>query len=97
MKIKDIEQSAEEVAGLLKLLSAPNRLMILCHLVESEQCVSDLCDLIGMKPPAMSQQLTILRREGLLTTRREGQTIFYSIADKKVGKLMAFLYETYCK
>jgi len=97
VKIKDVEQSAEEVAGLLKLLSSPNRLMILCHLAESEQCVTDLCDLIGMKPPAMSQQLTILRREGLLTTRREGQTIFYSIADEKVGKLMAFLYETYCK
>jgi len=47
-------------------------------MAESEQCVTDLCDLIGMKPPAMSQQLTILRREGLLTTRREGQTIFYS-------------------
>ena len=97
MKVKNVEESAEAVAGLLKLLSAPNRLMILCHLTESEQCVSDLCELLDMKPPAMSQQLTMLKREGLLSSRREGQTIYYSIADKKVGKLMAFLYENYCK
>lgn len=97
MHIKTIEESAEAVAGLLKLLSAPNRLLILCHLIESEQCVTDLCDLVGMKPPAMSQQLAMLRREGLLSSRRDGQTIFYSIADKKVEKLMGFLYETYCK
>lgn len=97
MKVKKVEKSAETVAGLLKLLSAPNRLMILCHLTESEQCVSDLCELIGMKPPAMSQQLTMLKREGMLSSRRDGQTIYYSIADEKVGKLMAFLYENYCK
>ena len=92
-----MEESAEQVAGLLKLLSAPNRLLILCHLIESEQCVSDLCELVGMKPPAMSQQLALLRREGLLSSRRDGQTIFYSIADEKVGQLMSFLYDTYCK
>ena len=97
MQIYDIEQAAESVADLLKLLSTPNRLLILCHLTESEQCVGDLCDLVGMKPPAMSQQLKILRTEGLLSSRRDGQTIFYSIADENVKKLMAFLYETYCK
>ncbi|MFT6876674.1 MAG: DNA-binding transcriptional ArsR family regulator [Granulosicoccus sp.] len=92
-----MKESAEIVARLLKLLSAPNRLLILCHLIESEQCVTDLCKLVGMKPPAMSQQLSILRREGLLSSRREGQTIFYAIADEKVEKLMSFLYDTYCK
>ena len=92
-----MKESAEVVAGLLKMLSAPNRLLILCHLIESEQCVTDLCELVGMKPPAMSQQLAILRREGLLSSRRDGQTIFYAIADEKVEKLMSFLYETYCK
>ena len=65
--------------------------------VTETQCVSDLCELISMKPPAMSQQLTMLKREGLLSSRRDGQTIYYSIADEKVGKLMAFLYENYCK
>jgi DNA-binding transcriptional ArsR family regulator len=92
-----MKDSAEVVAGLLKLLSTPNRLLILCHLIESEQCVTSLCELVGMKPPAMSQQLAILRRERLLSTRREGQTIFYSIADEKIEQLMSFLYDTYCK
>lgn len=97
MHVKSMEESAEIVSRLLKLLSAPNRLLILCHLIESERCVTDLCELVGMKPPAMSQQLAILRREGLLSSRREGQTIFYGIADKKVEKLMSFLYDNYCK
>jgi DNA-binding transcriptional ArsR family regulator len=92
-----MKESAEIVSGLLKLLSAPKRLLILCHLIESEHCVTDLCELIGMKPPAMSQQLAILRREGLLSSRREGQTVFYGIADEKVEKLMSFLYDNYCK
>ena len=97
MQVESMEESAEVVAGLLKLLSAPKRLLILCHLIESEHCVTDLCELVGMKPPAMSQQLTKLRREGLLSSRREGQTIFYAIEDKKIEKLMSFLYENYCK
>jgi DNA-binding transcriptional ArsR family regulator len=97
MHINSMAESANSVAGLLKLLSAPNRLLILCHLTEAELCVTDLCELVGMKPPAMSQQLTLLRREKLLASRREGQTIFYSIADEKVKELMSFLYETYCK
>ena len=97
MNIKNLEDKAEQVSELLKLLSAPNRLMILCHLVDAEQSVGELCNLVGMKPPAMSQQLTRLRREGLIAARRDGQTMHYSIADKKVKKLMSFLYVTYCK
>ncbi|MDB4224673.1 metalloregulator ArsR/SmtB family transcription factor [Granulosicoccus sp.] len=97
MNINNLEDKAEQVSELLKLLSAPNRLMILCHLIDAEQNVGELCDLVGMKPPAMSQQLSRLRREGLIEARREGQSIFYSIADKKVKKLMSFLYVTYCK
>ncbi len=97
MQIKKLQKQAEQVSELLKLLSAPNRLLILCHLVEAEQSVGELCELVGMKPPAMSQQLALLRREGLIASRRDGQTIFYSINDKKVKKLMAFLYATYCQ
>lgn len=96
MEIKDLEKSATEVSGLLKLLSNPNRLMILCQLVNAEQNVNELCELVSMRPAAMSQQLSILRREGLVQGRREAQSIYYSITDKKVRKLMAFLYKTYC-
>lgn len=97
MNIDELNNRAEQVSDLLKLLSAPNRLMILCHLTDAEHNVGELCDLVSMKPPAMSQQLTRLRREGLIKARRDGQTIFYSISDKKVKKLMSFLYVTYCK
>ncbi len=97
MNLLKLEAKAEQVGDLLKLLSAPKRLMILCHLVDAEHNVGELCDLVCMKPPAMSQQLNRLRREGLIEARRDGQTIFYSIADKKVKKLMSFLYVTYCK
>ncbi len=97
MHINKLKDKAEQVSDLLKLLSTPNRLLILCHLVESEQSVGELCELVGMKPPAMSQQLTLLRREGLIASRRDGQTIFYSMADKKMKKLMTFLYTTYCQ
>lgn len=96
MNISQIEEAAEKVSGLMKLLSAPNRLLILCQLVEGEKCVGDLCELLDMKAPAMSQQLSILRREGLLSTRRDGQTIYYFIRDKKILKLMTFLYDNYC-
>lgn len=97
MNINKLKDKAEKVSELLKILSAPNRLMILCHLIEGEQNVGELCELLGMKPPAMSQQLTVLRKEGLIQARRDGQTIFYSNADKDVKKLMRFLYVTYCK
>lgn len=96
MNIQKLEQTAEQVSALMKTLSAPNRLLILCQLVAGEKCVGDLCGLLEMKPPAMSQQLSILRREGLLSTRREGQTVYYFIEDESILKLMNFLYENYC-
>ncbi len=97
MQIYDLEHAADQVSGIMKLLSAPNRLMILCQLVEQELCVGDLCQLLNMKPPAMSQQLSILRREGILSSRRDGQTIYYFISDENILKLITFLYETYCR
>lgn len=92
-----MRQSATEVSALLKLLAAPNRLLILCHLIEAERSVGELCQLLQMKPPAMSQQLARLRRERLLETRRDGQTVYYAIADDKVAALITFLYQTYCQ
>jgi len=97
MQINDLKEAADQVSGIMKLMSAPNRLMILCQLVEQERCVGDLCQLLNMKPPAMSQQLSILRREEVLSSRREGQTIYYFISDEKILELITFLYETYCR
>lgn len=88
--------AAEKVSDLMKILSHKTRLMILCQLVEGEKAVGALADLVGVRPPAMSQQLALLRKDGLVTTRRDGQTIYYALARDDIGKLMAFLYETYC-
>jgi len=91
-----MEQAAEKVSDLMKVLSNKTRLMILCQLVEGEKPVGALAELVGVRTPAMSQQLALLRKDGLVTARREGQTIYYALARGDVAKLMAFLYETYC-
>lgn len=96
MKIEDMQSTAAEVSGLMKILSSENRLMILCQLVEGERSVGELAGLLGMRDASMSQQLSLLRRDGLVSTRREGQTIYYALARDDIARLMGFLYETYC-
>ena len=96
MRPEDMEHAAEKVSGLMKMLSNKNRLLILCHLADAEKSVGELAELVGVQTPAMSQQLALLRRDGLVSTRRDGQTIYYALARGDVSKLMAFLYETYC-
>lgn len=91
-----MEQTAGRVSGLMKTLSHPRRLMVLCQLVEGERSVGELARRLGMREPAMSQQLALLRKDGLVATRRDGQTIYYSLARDDVRRLMGFLYETYC-
>lgn len=88
--------AAEKVSDLMKVLSNKNRLMILCQLVEGERSVGELAELLGARGPAMSQQLALLRKDGLVKSRREGQTIYYGLAREDVSELMAFLYDTYC-
>ena len=96
MKIEDMQRTAAEVSGLMKILANENRLLILCQLVEDEKSVGVLAELLGMREASMSQQLSLLRRDGLVRTRREGQTIYYSLARTDVRQLMEFLYATYC-
>jgi len=96
MQIEEMEGSAEKVSDLMKVLSNKNRLMILCQLVEGERSVGELTNLLRLRGPAMSQQLALLRKDGLVTTRRDGQTIYYALARDDISRLMGFLYETYC-
>lgn len=90
-------RKAEEVGGLLKALSNPKRLLILCLLVDQEMSVGDLAARIGARETAVSQQLALLRKDGLVKTRRSGQTIYYRLARSDVAALIGFLYETYCR
>lgn len=96
MNIKNMQHVAEKVTGLMKILSNKTRLMILCQLVEGEKSVGDLAQLIGARSAALSQQLALLRKDGLVEPRRQGQTIYYSLTRSDVADLTNFLYNTYC-
>ena len=78
--------AASRACGLLKVLANPDRLLLLCQLTQGSHCVSELEAILGIQQPTLSQQLGVLRDEALVTTRREGKQIFYSIAS---GEAMA--------
>jgi DNA-binding transcriptional ArsR family regulator len=80
----------------MKTLSNANHLMVLCQLAEGDRSVGELADTFNIRMPAMSQQFNLLRLEGIVTSRRDGQTIYHSLARDDVKKLITFLYETYC-
>ena len=90
------EASARQAARLLKVLSNEKRLMILCRLGDREISVGALQDQVGLSQSALSQHLALLREEGLVATRREGQSILYRIADPNAVKVIATLAEIYC-
>jgi ArsR family transcriptional regulator len=89
------EASATRAAALLKALSNEKRLMILCRLGDRELQAGALCPLVGLSQSALSQHLALLREEGLVATRREGQSIFYHIADPAVVRVIATLADIF--
>ncbi|EAQ29854.1 regulatory protein, ArsR [Erythrobacter sp. NAP1] len=91
-----MEKTASKVSALLKLLSHRDRLMVLCHLAQGEMAAGDLAEALDRKAPAMSQQLAVLRREGIIEARRDGQSIFYRIVDEDAVAIMEFLYHRFC-
>ena len=92
----EMESNAQTAAAFLKTLAHEGRLMILCHLGTGEQSVSALGDTLGMRQAAVSQMLARLRNDGLVTTRREGKTIYYSLADDNTRRIIALLYDMFC-
>jgi ArsR family transcriptional regulator, virulence genes transcriptional regulator len=92
-----MEEKAGEVAGLLRALANERRLMILCKLVEwGEANVNTLADAVGVSQFALSQYLSKMRAEGLVTFRRERQTLWYRIADPRIEQLFATLHKLFC-
>lgn len=87
---------AEEAAALLASMANAKRLMVLCHLVKGEASVGELASVAGLNQSALSQHLSKMRLQGLVTTRREGQTIYYSLASREVRRVLETLYELYC-
>lgn len=88
---------ADEAAALLKALAHPARLLVLCQLVEGERSVGDLQPVTGLSMSALSQHLAVLREMALVNTRRESQSIFYSLAQGPALGVLEVLYAAYCE
>lgn len=88
--------AAGQAVAVLKLLANEDRLLLLCQLSQGEMCVSDLESVLGIRQPTLSQQLSVLRSEGVVNTRREGKNIYYSVADTAMLEILAVLYRLYC-
>ncbi len=91
-----LRRAAGEAVGALKLLANEERLLLLCQLSQGEMCVSDLEEKLGIHQPTLSQQLGVLRTEGVVTARRDGKRMFYSVADPKSMQVLEVLYRLYC-
>lgn len=91
-----LQAAAGRACGLLKALANPDRLLLLCQMTQGEFCVSELEAATGIRQPTLSQQLTVLREDELVNTRREGKQIFYSIASKEAMAVLEVLYALFC-
>ena len=93
---QSLADKAAEVASLLAALANEKRLLVLCHLLLGERSVTTLADEVGLSQSAMSQHLAKMRALGLVSGRRDAQTIYYSIASDELRQVMATLAEVYC-
>ncbi len=95
--IAELERRAAEAAQMLKLLANENRLMILCRLVaQREMSVGNLAAGVGLSQSALSQHLARMREEGLVTARRDAQSVYYRIADPNARRVLTLLKKIYC-
>ncbi|TCT10111.1 ArsR/SmtB family transcription factor [Paralcaligenes ureilyticus] len=96
MDMDVMRNSADAACRLMKVLSNPDRLLLLCQMTQGEKCVSELESLVGIEQPTLSQQLGVLRAEGLVATRREGKNIYYRISSTPTRAIMEVLYAQFC-
>lgn len=88
--------AAGRAVAALKVLANEDRLLLLCQLSQAEMCVGDMEQALGIRQPTLSQQLGVLRNEGVVSTRRDGKNIFYRVADPAMLEILALLYQLYC-
>ncbi|WP_235816289.1 ArsR/SmtB family transcription factor [Phaeovulum vinaykumarii] len=93
---EEMTARAQEASAFLKALAHEGRLMILCHLSSGERSVTELETLLDSRQAAVSQQLARLRLEGLVSCRREGKAIYYSLSDPRAARLIELIYEMFC-
>jgi DNA-binding transcriptional ArsR family regulator len=91
-----LRAAAGKAVGALKVLANEDRLLLLCQLSQGEMCVGELEEKLAIRQPTLSQQLGVLRAEEVVNTRREGKSIFYSVADPAMLEILAVLYRLYC-
>ncbi|SHE32304.1 transcriptional regulator, ArsR family [Modicisalibacter ilicicola DSM 19980] len=96
LELDRLRESADEAGRLLKTLANTDRLMLLCQLSQGEMNVGELERELGIEQPTLSQQLAVLRREGLVATRREGKQIYYRISSEQAMAVIQTLYEQFC-
>ena len=96
MDLEEMQSAAGRACRLMKVLANPDRLLILCQLSQGERRVGELEELLGIVQPTLSQQLTVLRDEELVSTRSDGKSVFYALSSTKALALMKVLYEQFC-
>jgi len=89
--------SADKACALMKVLANRDRMMVLCEISQHERCVSELEEKLEIYQPTLSQQLTVLRKEKLVKTRREGKQIYYSLESSQALAVIEVLYQQFCK
>ena len=97
LDLDKMKASAGNACRLMKVLSNPDRLLLLCQLSQGEKRVGELEEILGIVQPTLSQQLTVLREEELVTTRRDGKSIYYQIASPQALAVMNVLFEQFCR
>lgn len=96
MNLEEMQTAAGQACRLMKVLANRDRLLILCQLSQGERRVGEFEELLGIVQPTLSQQLTVLRDEELVSTRREGKNIYYALSSPRVLAVMQVLYEQFC-
>ncbi|MEP3244780.1 MAG: metalloregulator ArsR/SmtB family transcription factor [Sneathiella sp.] len=96
MNMETMKSAAVRASTLMKALSSETRLMLLCQMNDQEQSVNSLAEILDMRPSSVSQQLALLRKDGFAKTRRDGQSIYYSLNGDEARTVIAALYALYC-
>ncbi|MBD1559023.1 helix-turn-helix transcriptional regulator [Vibrio sp. S9_S30] len=96
MSLQEMKTSSIEVADILRVLSHPERLLVLCQLVDGEVGAGQLQSGSTLSQSAFSQHLTVLRKNNLVSVRKESQQVFYSLADKRIERLIYHLHDIFC-
>ncbi len=97
MKIEDMQKNAKVAAEILKTMAHPDRLLVLCQLTEGEVGAGALQEMSTLSQSAFSQHLSVLRKHGLVKTRKDAQQVFYSLDDPRIQTLLEAMHATFCK